>query len=84
MKSVKVYTITPCPYCERAKNLLSSKNIPFEEVNLDGKDDELQALKDKTGLRTVPQIFIGEELIGGFSELASLDDSGDLDKKLSS
>jgi glutaredoxin 3 len=80
MTSVKMYTWGACPYCIRAKALLSSKGIPFEEINLDGKDQELQALREKTGQRTVPQIFFGEKLIGGFSDLAALDSNGELDR----
>jgi glutaredoxin 3 len=56
--------------------------VPFEEINLDGKDDELAELRARTGLRTVPQIFIGEKMIGGFSELAALDAKGELDPLL--
>jgi glutaredoxin 3 len=62
--------------------LLKRKGVAFEEINLDGRDDELQALRERTGLRTVPQIFIGEEMVGGFTELAALDSSGELDQKL--
>jgi len=62
----------------RAKQLLSSKGIAFEEINLDGKEDELKALKDRTGWRTVPQIFIDDELVGGFTELAEKDSKGEL------
>ncbi|MEQ1878087.1 MAG: glutaredoxin 3 [Bdellovibrionia bacterium] len=76
---VKMYTTTYCPYCVRAKHLLKSKGIPFEEINLSGKDDELDALKERTGWRTVPQIFIGEQLVGGYTELAALDANGKLD-----
>lgn len=83
MKKVTVYTTSNCPYCVRAKQLLTTKGIPFEEINLSGKPDELVALKNRTGWRTVPQIFIGEELIGGFSELSELNASNELDKKLS-
>lgn len=82
MKAVKVYTTDYCPYCLRAKKLLTSKNVPFEEINLDGKWDELKALKSKTGLQTVPQIFIDGELIGGYTELAALDETGELDQRL--
>jgi glutaredoxin 3 len=81
---VKVYTTSYCPYCVRAKRLLQSKGIAFEEINLEGKGDELMVLKNRTGLRTVPQIFINDELIGGYDELAALDRSGKLDKLLSS
>ena len=82
MTPVKMYTWGACPYCIRAKALLSSKGIPFEEINLDGKDQELQALREKTGQRTVPQIFFGEKLIGGFSDLAALDSNGELDRMI--
>lgn len=80
MSPVKLYTWGACPFCIRAKALLSSKGIPFEEINLDGKDQELQALRARTGQLTVPQIFIGEKLIGGFSDLADLDSKGELDR----
>lgn len=82
MKNVVVYTKESCPFCVRAKSLLSQKGVPFTEHNLEGKPSELEALKKRTGWRTVPQIFIGEELIGGFSELAALENSGKLDEKL--
>jgi len=63
----------------RAKALLESKGIPFEEVDLTDKPDELIALKNKTGWRTVPQIFIDDQMIGGFTELAALEGEGKLD-----
>ncbi len=83
MKKVTVYTTTHCPYCVRAKQLLTRKGIAFEEVNLQDNPDELNALKKRTGWKTVPQIFIGEELVGGFTELAALASAGQLDQKLS-
>jgi len=58
---------------------LKSKNIPFEEIDLDGKDDEVQELRQRTGWRTIPQIFIDDKLIGGFQELAAMDGQGKLD-----
>lgn len=79
---VKIYTWSNCPYCVRAKSLLESKGVPFEEINLDGKDDELNALRARTGWRTVPQIFIGEKMVGGYTDLAALDANGELDKML--
>ncbi len=78
MARVEIYTTSFCPFCVRAKNLLQSKNIEFVEHNLDGKDEELRALKERTGWRTVPQIFIDNELIGGFTELAAKDARGEL------
>ena len=80
MKKVIVYTKNTCPFCIRAKNLLTDKEIPFEEVNLEGNPEELMKLKEKTGWMTVPQIFIGEEMIGGFSELSQLEEKGTLDE----
>ena len=80
MPSVQLYTWGACPFCIRAKSLLSGKGIPFEEINLDGKDKELNDLRAKTGQRTVPQIFIDGKLIGGFTDLAALDSKGELDR----
>lgn len=80
MKKVTMYTWTVCPYCVRAKHLLNSKGIPFEEINIDGKDDELTALRARTGWMTIPQIFIGDEFIGGYDDLAKLDREGRLDE----
>ncbi|MGE3974192.1 MAG: glutaredoxin 3 [Bdellovibrionales bacterium] len=82
MAKVVIYSKNYCPFCVKAKNLLQKKNVPFEEINLEDKPAELQALKDRTGLRTVPQIFINDELIGGFSELSALDSTGELDPLL--
>lgn len=79
---VQVYTWTVCPYCVRAKNLLKSKGVAFEEINLDGNDAEFEALKKKTGLKTVPQIFINDKLVGGYTDLAALEQKGELNKLL--
>lgn len=80
MARVEIYTTSYCPFCVRAKSLLQSKNIEYVEHNLDGKESELNALKERTGWRTVPQIFIDNELIGGFTELAAKDSKGELDQ----
>lgn len=80
---VTIYTWTVCPFCVRAKNLLKNKGIAYEEINLDGKDQELKELQAKTNFRTVPQIFINGKMIGGYTDLAALDQSGELDKMLS-
>lgn len=82
MSNVKIYTWTVCPYCDRAKALFKSKGVSYEEINLDGKNDELNELRERTGLRTVPQIFINDELVGGYSDLADLESKGELDAKL--
>lgn len=78
MKKIEIYTWGYCPYCVRAKNLLTEHGLEYTEVALDGKDDELKALRDRTGQRTVPQIFIDDQFIGGFSELSALNAAGGL------
>lgn len=82
MKPVKVYTTSWCPYCVQAKKLLKDRQIPFEEIDCEGDDDLRSWLVEATGRRTVPQIFIGEEAIGGFTDLAALDKKGELKRKL--
>jgi len=76
MAIVVVYTTAYCPYCIQAKKLLDQKEVNYTEINLEGKWDELAALKEKTGMRTVPQIFINHKLIGGFQELLALEKAG--------
>ena len=82
MAKVLIYTKAYCPYCDRAKALLKSKNQSYEEVNLEDKPDEFNALKQRTGLMTVPQIFINDQLVGGYTDLAALDREGKLDPML--
>lgn len=79
---VVVYTKAICPYCVRAKNLLTHKGVVFEEINLSGHPDEFQALKERTGMMTVPQIFINGSLVGGYDQLAELEAQGKLDALL--
>jgi glutaredoxin 3 len=79
MPKVTVYTTQYCPYCVLAKELLKRKGVPFEEIDV-GQDDELRAeVVRKSGRRTVPQVFIGEQSIGGFEELRALEDEGELE-----
>jgi glutaredoxin 3 len=80
MAKVLMVKKNPCPYCDRAKNLLDGKGIPFEVIDLTDKMDELQAWKEKTGWKTVPMIFINDTLVGGYTDLKALDDEGKLDE----
>ena len=76
---VTVYTTSYCPYCARAKRLLQKKGVAFEEIDAEG-DDKLRAwLVEKSGQMTVPQIFVGERSLGGFSDIDALDRQGQLD-----
>lgn len=79
-----MYTTLICPYCIRAKMLLKAKGVVFEEIDVT-RDHETRAwlVKATGGRRTVPQIFINQESIGGFDEMRALDLAGELDKKLS-
>jgi len=79
---VKVYTTRVCPYCIRAKALLAKRGIPFEEVDVTRDDAKRDWLVAASGRRTVPQIFIDGQPIGGSDELHDLDASGELEKLL--
>ena len=79
---VRVYTTFICAYCVRAKMLLKAKGVPYEEIDVSHDHATRAWLVKATGQRTVPQIFINEESIGGFDELRALDRAGKLDAKL--
>ncbi len=81
MKKVKLYSFEVCPFCDQAKMLLNGHNIEFEEIVL--SREELAELSAKTKMMTVPQIFFGEKLIGGFTDLAALASEGKLQELLS-
>ena len=80
MAKIEVYTTSYCPYCFRAKALLKSKGAPFEEIDVTN-DPALRAkmVELAGGRRTVPEIFINGEIIGGCDELYALELSGELD-----
>lgn len=79
-KNVKVYTMENCPYCLRAKQLLTQKGISFEEIKVPEEDDaQWDALFQRSGMKTMPQIFNGEKLIGGYTDLAALDQKDGLE-----
>jgi glutaredoxin 3 len=76
---VTVYTKQSCPYCVRAKRLLDQKGVAFREIDVEGNDELRVWLAEATGQRTVPQVFIGERSLGGFSDIEALDRDGKLD-----
>lgn len=82
MPPVKIYTTPYCPYCHAAKGLLDEKGVSFTEIDVTGNHEERARLAQVTGQRTVPQIFIGEESIGGYDELSALERAGRLDPLL--
>ena len=79
VKNVKIYTTRTCPYCVRAKRLLEKKQVSYEEIDVSSDDEARIKLMEKTGLRTVPQIFIGERHVGGSDDLYQLEARGELD-----
>lgn len=79
---VKVYFKIPCPYCDHAKRFLQERNIPFEAIDLTDRPDEMIRIKQETGWRTVPIIMINGRLIGGYTDLKALDESGGLEPLL--
>jgi glutaredoxin 3 len=78
MNKITVYTTEPCGYCRQAKALLDKRGLQFDEVNL-AKDAAGRAeLAVRTGMMTFPQVVIGNQIVGGFTELLSADRSGRL------
>ncbi len=83
MANIEVYTTNYCPFCTRAKDLLKRKGAEFQEIDVTGDDEARVKLVERAnGMRTVPQIFINDEHIGGYDDLAALEKAGDLDPKL--
>ncbi len=83
MNSIKMYTSAYCPYCSNAEKLLSKKGIKYiEKIRVDEDSVILEEMIERTGRRTVPQIYIGDYHIGGFEDLRALDLEGKLDSLL--
>lgn len=83
MKPVRIYTTPICPYCMRAKALLSKKGVDAEEIDVFMDADARQDMEQRSGgARTVPQIFIGETHVGGCDDLYALEREGRLDALL--
>jgi glutaredoxin 3 len=82
MARIQMYTTRWCGYCVRAKALLQSRGLEYEEIQLDGDPGFRQKLFDLTGGWTVPQILIDGDPIGGYTELWRLDRDGDLQQRL--
>jgi glutaredoxin 3 len=79
---VKVYTTTICPYCIRAKALLKKRGIAYEEINVGNDPAAREWMVKASGRKTVPQIFIAGEPIGGSDDLAAMDARGELTRRV--
>ena len=74
MKKITIYTGPNCPYCTAANNLLTQREVPYTEIPLGRDEHEKRSeLFKRSGMKTVPQIFSDDTLIGGFSDLEKLD-----------
>jgi glutaredoxin 3 len=80
---IRMYSTAVCPFCLRAEMLLNSKGVTeIEKIRVDLDPRQREEMMSKTGLRTVPQIYIGDTHVGGFEELAALEHAGKLDSLL--
>ncbi len=78
-----MYSTAVCPYCQRAEKLLASKGVTeIEKIRVDLDPARRTEMMERTGRRTVPQIYIGDTHVGGFDDLAALDRAGGLDPLL--
>ena len=83
MAAVRLYTTGACPYCQMAERLLTAKGIAaIEKIRVDLEPAKRQEMMERTGRRTVPQIYVGERHVGGYDDLAALDRAGGLDPLL--
>lgn len=83
MPKVEIYTWSTCPFCIRAKGLLTKKGVEFTEYCLDGDEEARDAMSVRAkGRRSMPQIFINDQHIGGCDDIYDLDVSGELDTLL--
>lgn len=83
MAKVEVFSAEYCPYCTRAKQLLDKKKVTYEEVRIDIHQDRIDEMVNRSGgIRTVPQIFINGQSIGGCDDLYALERAGQLDELL--
>ena len=80
---VSMYSTAVCPYCQMAERLLRAKGVAaIDKIRVDLEPARRVEMVEKTGRRTVPQIYIGDTHVGGFDELAALDAAGELDPLL--
>lgn len=82
MPKVEVFCTPFCPYCVRAKKLLESKNIEYEDIRVDQEPERHTEMRERSKRTSVPQIFIDDDHIGGCDDLFALEAEGSLDSRL--
>lgn len=78
MSNVTVYVTTYCPYCNAAKRFLERHSVPYETVDVTRDHDKRIWLMKTTGMRTVPQIFVGQHSVGGYDDMNAMHSRGEL------
>ena len=78
MPKVEIYTTQWCPYCHAAKALLDNKQVAYEEIDADDPSVRVAMIRRAHGRRTVPQVFVGDQHLGGYQDIAALDRAGKL------
>lgn len=73
-----IYTKDYCPYCKQAKALLDSLNVEYKDIDVTHDQEKLMEISQKSGLMTVPQIFVDDKCLGGYSDIAKLNEEGKL------
>lgn len=79
---ITMYSTRFCPYCMRARFLLDSKSVEYTDIGVDARPELRREMTEKSGRRTVPQIWIGDHHVGGYDDLAHLEQMGQLDELL--
>lgn len=82
MANIIIYTTDHCPYCVRAKMLFQNKGVAFSEIRVDQDEQKREEMIEKSGRKTVPQIFIDNFHVGGCDDLYALNHAGKLDELL--
>ncbi len=82
MSDVTVYTTEPCSFCARVKGLLSARGVEFAEINLSKDPTGRMVLAERTGMKSFPQVTVGDRLIGGFAEIQDAAENGRLEELL--
>jgi len=78
MTTITLYSTQTCPYCVQAENLLKRKGLPYNKILVDQSQEEFLIMVNRSARRSVPQIFIGERHVGGFTDLLELEQKGEL------
>lgn len=78
MTTITLYSTQTCPYCVQAENLLKRKGLPYNKILVDQSQEEFLIMVNRSARRSVPQIFIGDRHVGGFTDLLALEQTGEL------